>query len=141
MKISSIIKTKIKNNNNELPDILTPILGSKGINVKNLAEELINDIIYFEEDLIIPLIIIIYENKKYKTFIKTPYVSYCIQQIIKTKGNSTPKHKIYEIISREEIFEIISYKVINIMKNTFNLKKTFKIFLSTVNSMGLTILS
>ncbi|XAO72562.1 MAG: 50S ribosomal protein L11 [Candidatus Vidania fulgoroideorum] len=124
IKIKLTLKSKnIKSTN------LSTTLGPKGINIKEFINKFNKKTEKYKKNTILPTIIKIYKNKKYKLKIKKPTVTYLIKEIIKNKKNNK------NCLNKKEIMKIIKIKKKDL--NSIKEEKNIKTILGSLKSMGI----
>lgn len=128
-----LIKLILKANNVKPTANINSCLGPHGININNFCKKINSLTLKFKKNYLIPVILILKKNKKFKIIIKNPTVSFFVKKIIKSKYNSLVNKKIF-------ILKNMLVKIYKKKKNDFNTKnkkKILNIILGTVKSMGL----
>jgi large subunit ribosomal protein L11 len=136
-KIKKIVRLNLKAGKATAGPPVGPILGQQGINIALFCKEY-NAQTKDKEGSIIPVKIIIYDDKTYFFILKTPPTSFLIKEYAKiTKGSSKPNKIIAGSLINDDIIQIL-----NIKKNDFNTKeinKMLKIINGTRKNMGINL--
>ncbi|WP_458659110.1 uL11 family ribosomal protein [Candidatus Vidania fulgoroideorum] len=118
------IKLILKPGNAKPNSSIGSSIGSKGVNVNNFCKKF-NDMTNDGNKLMIPVVVTIYDNKKFKIKLKTPTVSYLLKKFMKSNKKLSKK-----IINKIYLIKKNSF-------NTFDKKKIIKTIMGSVKSMGL----
>lgn len=114
-----------------------PALGQYGANIVMFCKEYnartINNI-----GLVIPVEIVVYEDRTFSFILKTPPASVLLSKAASIpKGSGQPNSKIVGFISQEQLKEIATTKLPDL--NTKNIVKAMSIVAGTARNMGIKI--
>lgn len=116
---------------------LGPILGQHGINIQEFIKRF-NDATQKEKGAIVPVRLIIYQDKSFDFEVKKPLTSFLIKKAAGLdKGSGEPKTKKVGKISRKKLEEIAKLKMSDL--NTTDPEKALKIVEGTARSLGIEI--
>lgn len=114
-----------------------PALGQHGLNIMEFCKQF-NEKSKGQEGLILPVVIDVYENKKFSFIIKTPPCSVLLKRacgIAKASGEPN-KTKIGQV-THDQVKEIAKIKMKDL--NTPDMDKAIKIVEGTARSMGIDV--
>lgn len=115
-----------------------PSLGQAGINIMEFCKSFNEKTSKMEEGAIIPVIISVFEDKKFTFELKTPPASYLIKKMAGIeKGSDFSKKKKVGRITMQQIKEIAQKKMKDL--NAINLDGAIKQILGTAKSMGIEV--
>lgn len=115
-----------------------PAIGQHGISISAFCEEY-NKLTVDKIGFIIPVEILIYEDKNYKLSFKTPPVSSLLIKILQIKkGSSLPNSKNIGSITKDQLKEIALIKLPDL--NTSDINNAMKIIKGTARNMGISII-
>lgn len=116
---------------------LGPSLGQHGLNIKEFCD-VFNEKTKNNQGILMPVEIVVFEDRTYEMKIKTPSVVELIKRESGIeKGSAEGRKKIVGKISRKKIEEIAKIKLPDL--NTTDLNKAIKIVEGTAKNMGLEI--
>jgi len=140
-KIKNYAKLIIKYKNAKPIPPVSPILGSRGINIMDFCKKFnkkTNDDNFFVKETPVTVIVTIYIDNTFSFTIKTPPTSYLLKNALKiTKGSSQPGKKFVKNITYKQLNEIAKIKYKDLNSNT--LKKAENTILGSAKSMGVFI--
>lgn len=115
-----------------------PALGQAGINIMEFCKGFNEKTSKMEEGTIIPVVISVFEDKKFTFSLKTPPVSFLLKKMAGIeKGSDNPKGKMAGKVSMKQIEEIAGKKAKDL--NAINLDGAIKQILGTAKSMGIEV--
>ena len=140
-KIKSCAKLIIKYKNAKPVPPISPILGSRGINIMHFCKKFntkSNHDNFFDKDTPVTTIVTIYTDNTFFFVIKTPPTTYLLKKFLNvTKGSSQPGKKFIKNITNEQLDKVIKMKYKDLNSNTMEGAK--KIILGSSKSMGIFI--
>lgn len=114
-----------------------PALGQHGVNIAGFCKEY-NSKTIDKIGTIVPVKITIYQDKSYSFILKSPPASSLLASYVKTKkGSAEPNKNIIGTITKEQLKEIASIKLIDL--NTKNIETAVSIIAGTAKNMGIKI--
>jgi len=136
-KIQAVLKLQLPAGEATPGPPLGPTLGQHGVNIQDFVKKF-NDQTIQQKGAVLPLKLIVYQDRSFDFYIKQPLVSYLIKKAIGlNKGSDSPNIKKVGTISRDKIKEIAELKMKDL--NTGSLEKAMKIVEGTAKSMGIEI--
>ncbi|MEW6481626.1 MAG: 50S ribosomal protein L11 [bacterium] len=115
-----------------------PALGQAGINIMEFCKAFNEKTARMEEGLIVPVVISVFENKKFTFELKTPPASVLIKKAIGLeKGSDNPKRKKVGKITLQQVEDIAKKKMVDL--NATSLEGATKQVIGTARSMGIEI--
>lgn len=136
-KITALIKLALPAGKATPAPPVGPALGQHGVNISAFCKEYnaqTND----KAGLIIPVEILVYEDRSYTFLLKTPPASVLLANAAKIKkGSSTPNTVLIGSITKAQLAEIANIKLPDL--NTSKLTSAMKIVEGTAKNMGISI--
>jgi len=115
-----------------------PALGQAGINIMEFCKAFNEKTSNMEEGLVIPVVISVFEDKKFTFLLKTPPASVLLKKMAGLeKGSDTPRRKNVGKVTLQQIEEIASKKMQDL--NAINIDGAIKQIIGTAKSMGIEI--
>lgn len=115
-----------------------PALGQAGINIMEFCKSFNEKTSPMEEGAIIPVIISVFDDKKFTFFLKTPPVSFLLRKMVgQEKGSPNPNRTKIGKVTLKQIEEIAQKKMKDL--NAINLEGAIKQILGTAKSMGIEV--
>lgn len=114
-----------------------PALGQRGVNIMEFCKAF-NAATQNMGDMIIPVIITVYEDRSFTFITKTPPVTQLIKKELKIEsGSDNPKTKKVGKLSREQVRRIAEIKLPDL--NTKDIETAMKIIAGSARSMGVEV--
>ena len=115
-----------------------PALGPHGVSAPQFVQQFNDRTKKYEEGLIIPVVITVYQDKTFSFITKTPPAAILIKKVLNLeKGSAEPnKEKVAEITIKQ-LEEIAHEKMIDLNAN--DTESAVKIIAGTARSMGVTV--
>lgn len=136
-KVKAKIKLQIEAGKATPAPPVGPALGQHGLNIREFCEQF-NEKTKEFSGFLIPVEILVFEDKSYEVKIKKPAVSDLLKKASQIeKGSDQGKKRIVGKISREKLKEIAQMKLEDL--NTQNLEKAMKIIEGQAKNMGIEI--
>ena len=116
-----------------------PALGQHGVNIQEFCKQFnAATQAMMKEDIVIPVLITVYQDRSFTFILKTPPASALLQKASKIpKGSATPNKTKVGTISKKQILEIAERKMPDL--NTTDIEAAMRTISGTAKSMGLTI--
>ena len=116
-----------------------PSLGQHGVNIMEFCKSFnAKTTGVYEEGMIIPVIITIYEDRSFTFILKTPPASVLLKRAANiAKASGVPNKEKVAKISREKVREIAEIKKADL--NAYDIDSAMKIIEGTARSMGIEI--
>ncbi|WGH28111.1 MAG: 50S ribosomal protein L11 [Candidatus Shikimatogenerans bostrichidophilus] len=139
-KIIKILKLNIKGGYANPSPPIGPSLGSVGVNIMEFCKKFNEKTISNEyKNIILPVNVIVYEDKTFDLKIKKQSIKNKIFNILKIeKGSKEPKKNIIAKIKLSEIKKIAEYKISDL--NCFKLSSAISMIIGTLKSFGIDII-
>lgn len=136
-KIIGKIKLQIQAGQASPAPPVGPALGQYGLNIMDFCQKF-NEATKERKDEIIPVEIIIYEDRTYDYKLKTPSVTYLLKKAagIEKGSGETPRKKVGKV-TKSQLREIAEIKMSDLPTDDIN--EAVKIIEGTAHSMGLEI--
>lgn len=114
-----------------------PALGQRGVNIMEFCKAF-NAATQNQGDVIIPVIITVYEDRSFKFITKTPPTSMLIKKELNTeKGSGSPKLEKVGKLSADQVKKIAEIKMPDL--NTNDMNQAMKIVAGSARSMGVEV--
>jgi large subunit ribosomal protein L11 len=137
-KIQSYIKLQIPAGKANPSPPVGPALGQHGVNIMDFCKAF-NAKTQSEGDMIIPVVITVYNDRSFSFITKTPPASVLLFKAAGLqKGSSNPKKERVAEIGRDKIKEIAELKMPDL--NAYSVEQAMKIVEGTARSCGITVL-
>ncbi len=116
-----------------------PALGQHGVNIQEFCKQFnAATQAMMKEDIIIPVLITVYQDRSFTFILKTPPASALLQKAAKIpKGSATPNKVKVGSVTLSQIREIAERKMPDL--NTTDIEAAIRTISGTAKSMGLTI--
>jgi large subunit ribosomal protein L11 len=136
-KVKTIVKVQIPAGKATPAPPVGPALAPHGINLKDFCDKF-NNLTKGKGDFIIPVRVIVYEDRSFDIEIKTPLTSELLKKAAGIdKGSGQPKTKKVGKITREKIREIAKIKLPDL--NTEDIETAMKIIEAQAKNMGIEV--
>jgi large subunit ribosomal protein L11 len=136
-KIQSYIKLQIPAGKANPSPPVGPALGQHGVNIMDFCKAF-NAKTQSEGDMIIPVVITVYNDRSFSFITKTPPASVLLFKAAGLqKGSSNPKRERVAEIGRDKIKEIAEIKMPDL--NAYDVEQAMKIVAGTARSCGITV--
>lgn len=133
-KIKSMVKLQIKAGNANPAPPVGPILGQQGVNIMDFCNKF-NEKTKAMGDLIIPVVLTVYEDRSFDFITKTPPVAVLIKKALGlSKGSSVPNKEKVGKLTQEQLEEIAKTKMPDL--NTKDLDAAIQMVKGTARNMG-----
>ncbi len=137
-KVKTIIKLIVPAGQATPAPPVGPALGQHGINIADFCKKF-NDLTKDKIGQNLPVRVIVYEDKSFDFFIKTPLTSELLKKAAGIeKGSAKPLQEKVGKITREKIREIAKIKMPDL--NVDDIEKAVKIIEGTAKQMGIEII-
>lgn len=114
-----------------------PALGQHGVNIKQFCDSF-NAQTKGKEGIILPVIISVYEDRKFDFVIKTPPASVLLKRAANlAKASSQAGKEVIGEVTKSQVIEIAKQKMEDL--NTVNLEMAVKMIEGTARSMGIKV--
>ena len=135
--IQSYIKLQIPAGKANPSPPVGPALGQHGVNIMDFCKAF-NAKTQSEGDMIIPVVISVYNDRSFSFITKTPPASVLLFKAAGLqKGSSNPKKERVAEIGRDKIKEIAELKMPDL--NAYSVEQAMKIVEGTARSCGITV--
>lgn len=136
-KVIAVIKLQIPAGKANPTPPVGPALGQYGVNIIDFCNSF-NEKTKDRGDIILPVVINIYEDRSFDFIIKTPPTTELIKKALNIeKGSAEPNRQKVGKITREQIKQIALQKMQDM--NTTSLEKAIKMVEGTALNMGIEI--
>ncbi|WP_446008853.1 50S ribosomal protein L11 [Candidatus Electrothrix sp.] len=137
-KIQSYIKLQIPAGKANPSPPVGPALGQHGVNIMDFCKTF-NAKTQSEGDMIIPVVITVFNDRSFTFITKTPPASVLLFKAAGLqKGSSNPKKDRVAELGRDKIKEIAEIKMPDL--NAYDIEQAMKIVEGTARSCGITVL-
>jgi len=136
-KIQAYIKLQIPAGKANPSPPVGPALGQHGVNIMDFCKAF-NAKTQSEGDMIIPVVITVFNDRSFTFVTKTPPASVLLFKAVGLqKGSSNPKKERVAEIGRDKIKEIAELKMPDL--NAYSVEQAMKIVEGTARSCGITV--
>jgi large subunit ribosomal protein L11 len=133
-KIKTQLKIQIKAGAANPAPPVGPILGQQGINIMDFCNKF-NEQTKALGDLVIPVVITVYEDRSFDFILKTPPAATLIKKALGlSKGSGVPNKDKVGKLTRAQLEDIATTKMPDL--NTNNLESAIKMIKGTARNMG-----
>ena len=137
MKVTGYIKLQIPAGKATPAPPVGPALGQHGVNIVQFTKEF-NARTADKGDMIIPVVITVYQDRSFSFITKTPPAPVLIKKACKIQsGSSTPNRVKVATISKEDVQKIAELKMPDL--NAGSLEAAMSMIAGTARSMGVTV--
>lgn len=136
-KVVALIKLQVPAGKANPSPPIGPALGQHGVNIMDFCKAF-NARTAKEEGMITPVVITVYQDRTYTFITKTPPAAVLLKKAAKiAKGASDPKRDKVGKVTRKQVEEIASLKMVDLNANDLN--AACLIIEGTARSMGIEI--
>ena len=136
-KVTGYIKLQIPAGKATPAPPVGPALGQHGVNIVQFTKEF-NARTADKGDMIIPVVITVYQDRSFSFITKTPPAPLLIKKACKIQsGSSTPNRVKVATISKEDVQKIAELKMPDL--NAGSLEAAMSMIAGTARSMGVTV--
>lgn len=136
-KVSGYIKLQIPAGKATPAPPVGPALGQHGVNIVEFTKQF-NAKTADQGDMIIPVVITVYQDKSFSFITKTPPAAVLLKKACKIKsGSGEPNKTKVASISKAEVQKIAELKMPDL--NAANLESAMSMIAGTARSMGITV--
>jgi large subunit ribosomal protein L11 len=136
-KVVALIKLQVPAGKANPSPPIGPALGQHGVNIMDFCKAF-NARTAKEEGMIIPVVITVYQDRTYTFITKTPPAAVLLKKAAKiAKGASDPKRDKVGKVTRKQVEEIASLKMVDLNANDLN--AACLIIEGTARSMGIEV--
>lgn len=136
-KISSVIKLNIPAGKGTPAPPVGPALGQAGINMMEFLKKF-NEMTQPQMGYVLPVEIVVYEDRSYTFVVKQPLTTDLIKQAIGLeKGSSNPRKEIVSSIGKDKLREVAKKKMADF--NTADEEMAMRIVAGSARSMGVNV--
>ncbi|HIT61708.1 MAG TPA: 50S ribosomal protein L11 [Candidatus Fimousia stercorigallinarum] len=136
-KVTGYIKLQIPAGKATPAPPVGPALGQHGVNIVQFTKEF-NARTADKGDMIIPVVITVYQDRSFSFITKTPPAPVLIKKACKIQsGSSTPNRVKVATISKEDVQKIAELKMPDL--NAGSLEAAMSMIAGTARSMGVTV--
>lgn len=137
-KLKAVIKLQVPAGKATPAPPVGPALGPHGVSAPQFVKQFNDRTKKFEEGLIIPVVITVYQDKSFTFITKTPPAAVLIKKACSLeKGSPEPHKEKVATISRKQLEEIATQKMPDLNAN--DLDAAVKIIAGTARSMGVVV--
>lgn len=137
-KIKAIVKLQVPAGQANPAPPVGPALGQHGVNIMEFCKAF-NDASKDREGLILPVVITIYEDKKFTFITKSPPCAVLLKKAANiAKASSEPNKEKIGKVTRKQVQEIAQAKMSDL--NARNIESAMKIVEGTARSMGVEVI-
>lgn len=136
-KIEGLIKLQIPAGKATPAPPVGPALGQHGVNIMAFCKEF-NERTAKEGDVLIPVVITVYQDRSFSFITKTPPASVLLKKACKIeRGSGVPNKEKVAKISKEALREIAEKKMPDL--NAASVEAAMKVLAGTARSMGIEV--
>lgn len=136
-KVVALIKLQVPAGKANPSPPIGPALGQHGVNIMDFCKAF-NARTAKEEGMIIPVVITVYQDRTYTFITKTPPAAVLLKKAAKiAKGASDPKRDKVGKVTRKQLEEIASLKMVDLNANDLDAARL--IIEGTARSMGIEV--
>lgn len=136
-KVTAQIKLQVQAGKATPSPPIGPALGQHGVNIMDFCKAF-NARTSNQEDMIIPVVITVYQDRSFTFITKTPPAAVLLKKEAKiAKGASDPKRDKVAKVTRDQVENIAKLKMPDL--NAYDLDAACKIIEGTARSMGIEV--
>ena len=136
-KVMAMIKLQVTAGKANPSPPIGPALGQHGVNIMDFCKAF-NARTANDEGMIIPVVITVYQDRTFTFITKTPPAAILLKKAAQiAKGAGDPKQEVVGKVTRQQIEEIASQKMVDLNAN--DLDAACKIIAGTARSMGIQV--
>ena len=137
-RISAVIKLQVPAGRATPAPPVGPALGPHGVNAGQFVQQFNDRTKKFEEGLVIPVVITVYQDRTFTFITKTPPAAVLIKKVLGLdKGSPEPNKEKVAGISRAQLEQIAGEKMVDLSAN--DVDAAVKIIAGTARSMGVRV--
>ncbi len=136
-KVMALVKLQVPAGKANPSPPIGPALGQHGVNIMDFCKAF-NARTANDEGMVIPVVLTIYQDRTFTFITKTPPAAVLLKKAAKiAKGAGDPKRERVGKVTRQQIEEIASTKMVDLNAN--DMEAACKIIMGTARSMGIEV--
>ncbi len=136
-KVKAIVKLQIPAGQANPAPPVGPALGQQGVNIMEFCK-LFNDATKAKEGIILPVVLTVYEDRKFTFIVKSPPCAVLLKKAANiAKASGQPNKEKIGKVTKEQVKEIAQIKMKDL--NARTIENAMKIVEGTAHSMGIEI--
>ena len=136
-KVMALVKLQVPAGKANPSPPIGPALGQHGVNIMDFCKAF-NARTANDEGMVIPVVLTIYQDRTFTFITKTPPAAVLLKKAAKiAKGAGDPKRERVGRVTRQQIEEIASTKMVDLNAN--DMEAACKIIMGTARSMGIEV--
>lgn len=136
-KVMALVKLQVPAGKANPSPPIGPALGQHGVNIMDFCKAF-NARTANDEGMVIPVVLTIYQDRTFTFITKTPPAAILLKKAAKiAKGAGDPKRERVGKVTRQQIEEIASTKMVDLNAN--DMEAACKIIMGTARSMGIEV--
>jgi len=136
-KVKAIVKLQIPAGQANPAPPVGPALGQQGVNIMEFCK-LFNDATKAKEGIILPVVLTVYEDRKFTFIVKSPPCAVLLKKAANiAKASGEPNKEKIGKVTKEQVKEIAQIKMKDL--NARTIENAMKIVEGTAHSMGIEI--
>jgi len=136
-KVKAIVKLQIPAGQANPAPPVGPALGQQGVNIMEFCK-LFNDATKAKEGIILPVVLTVYEDRKFTFIVKSPPCAVLLKKAANiAKASGEPNKEKIGKVTKEQVKEIAQIKMKDL--NARTIENAMKIIEGTARSMGIEI--
>ena len=137
-KVKAVVKLQIPAGKATPAPPIGPALGQHGISIKDFCDKF-NAQTRDKGDILVPVVITIYEDRTFTFIMKTPPTSFLIKKAAGIdKGSGEPNRRKVGRITLDQVKEIAEVKLPDM--NTDNIESAMRMVMGTARNMGVEVI-